>query len=244
MSSLIEAPDRRTEGFVALKKALAYCWSVAVAASPEDGPQVMEKWLNSPDKDAAWIMRENLKKNRLEKASPGWTKLWRERLAGLRPAGQLHLRLADVSEAPAVHAIMLDAFEEYRHTEAPSGALSETVEHVTELLASGKEKGLLCFLDHEPVGSVRFHPEDGMYFGRLAVRTQFQRRGVAKAMLHWLEEYARGQGDDRIWCRVRSAVARNVQLYESLGYAKSGEYEVVRKDGGTVHVAVMAKSLR
>lgn len=62
------SPDRKTEGFQALKKGLGYGWSVAAAALPEAGRPLLEKWLASPDPDVAWIMRENLKKKRIA----GW----------------------------------------------------------------------------------------------------------------------------------------------------------------------------
>ena len=32
----------------------------------------MERWLDTPDADVAWIMRENLKKNRLLRLDPEW----------------------------------------------------------------------------------------------------------------------------------------------------------------------------
>jgi hypothetical protein len=58
---------RRSEEFKALRKGLGYCWSVAVAALPAEGVPILRKWLASPDADIQWIMRENLKKNRLIK---------------------------------------------------------------------------------------------------------------------------------------------------------------------------------
>jgi hypothetical protein len=71
-ASIPEAQDRKSEDFLALKKGLGYCWSVAVAALPEEGKLRMENWLASPDQDVAWIMKENLKKNRLEKMDRDW----------------------------------------------------------------------------------------------------------------------------------------------------------------------------
>ena len=62
------------EGFKILRQAMGYCWSVAVAALPEDGKPLMEKWLTSPNADVRWIMRENLKKNRLVRMDPAWAK--------------------------------------------------------------------------------------------------------------------------------------------------------------------------
>ena len=58
--------DRRNEGFVALRKALGYGWSVAAAAAPMNAVPYLEKWLRSDDKDVAWIMKSNLGKARME----------------------------------------------------------------------------------------------------------------------------------------------------------------------------------
>lgn len=73
-------PDRRSEGFQALKKGLAYGWSVAAAYLPEPGKPRLERWFTHPDSDVLWVMRENLKKNRLERMDAGWTAAWREKL--------------------------------------------------------------------------------------------------------------------------------------------------------------------
>jgi hypothetical protein len=73
------AVDRRSEEFIALRKGLGYCWSVAVAALPVEGKAFMEKWLVYSDKDIQWIMRENLKKNRLKRMDAQWVELWLDR---------------------------------------------------------------------------------------------------------------------------------------------------------------------
>jgi hypothetical protein len=71
--------NRRSEDFVALRKGLAYCWSVALVANPESGKQMMEKWLEDSDKDIRWIMRENLKKNRLIRMDFAWVQVCLEK---------------------------------------------------------------------------------------------------------------------------------------------------------------------
>jgi hypothetical protein len=78
--SLLEEHDRHSEEFLTLRQGLAYCWSVAVAALPEKGKLFMEKWLVSTDKDIRWMMRENLKKNRLIRMDATWTGNWLERI--------------------------------------------------------------------------------------------------------------------------------------------------------------------
>jgi hypothetical protein len=64
-TGLAREQDRRSDEFRALRKALGYGWSVAVAAAPEQGRRVMGRWLGASDPDVAWVMRENLKKKRI-----------------------------------------------------------------------------------------------------------------------------------------------------------------------------------
>jgi hypothetical protein len=70
--SMAGTRDRHEEGFKALRKALGYCWSVAVAASPEAGRPLFEKWLRSEDPDVAWVMKTNLGKARMAALGKAW----------------------------------------------------------------------------------------------------------------------------------------------------------------------------
>lgn len=65
--------SRRSDGVRALRKALGYCWSVAVAADPAAGLPAFGELNATDDPDIAWIVRENGKKARLAKllAAPG-----------------------------------------------------------------------------------------------------------------------------------------------------------------------------
>jgi hypothetical protein len=62
---ILQNPLRKTEEFRILRQALAYAWSVAVAAHPDEGKPVMQAWLACPNPDVAWVMKENLKKKRI-----------------------------------------------------------------------------------------------------------------------------------------------------------------------------------
>jgi hypothetical protein len=64
----------RDESYKVLRQGMAYCWSVAIVAMPEFGKPLMEKWLHREDKDIRWMMKENLKKNRLVKMNADWVK--------------------------------------------------------------------------------------------------------------------------------------------------------------------------
>jgi HEAT repeat protein len=75
--NILEVADRKRDDLRALKKGLGYCWSVAVAALPEAGKPLMEKWLQYNDKDIAWIMKENMTKKRLQRMDASWVEKWK-----------------------------------------------------------------------------------------------------------------------------------------------------------------------
>lgn len=66
-TTIVGASDRRGAGFIALRKALGYCWSVAIEAAPEYGMILFDRWAQVDDPDIHWIIRENLSKARLKK---------------------------------------------------------------------------------------------------------------------------------------------------------------------------------
>jgi hypothetical protein len=65
--SLAASPalERPGDDVRALRKALGYCWSVAVAADPAAGLPLFTVLSGRDDPDLQWIVRENRKKNRL-----------------------------------------------------------------------------------------------------------------------------------------------------------------------------------
>lgn len=154
----------------------------------------------------------------------------------------LLIRKATLAEAGVVHAIMMDAFEQYRRDEPPTSALNETVGSVRMELESG-ETAILCFRDGEAVGSVRYLLRDGFYFHRLAVRCTEQGRGAGTAMVRWLEEEARRTGQEVIWLKVRPSQTRNLEWYRRLGYLRSTESEDLNPNGEMVKTVRMFRTL-
>jgi hypothetical protein len=65
ISQIIKRDDSTSEEFRALKKTLGYSLSVVVCGIPREGFDYLRKLSGSRDNDVAWIVRENLKKNRL-----------------------------------------------------------------------------------------------------------------------------------------------------------------------------------
>jgi hypothetical protein len=72
----LPAEKRREDDVRTLRQALGYTLSVAVTAAPDAGFTLLERLAASDDKDARWIVRENLKKARL--------KAWPERVEAVQ----------------------------------------------------------------------------------------------------------------------------------------------------------------
>lgn len=73
MTRYVASSDRRSEESRTLRQALGYCWSVVTVSDPARGRTRLERWAASPDPDARWIVRANLKKARLVRLDPAWT---------------------------------------------------------------------------------------------------------------------------------------------------------------------------
>jgi len=79
--SLEKERDRRNAEVRTLRQALGYCWSVVIAASPVAGKKRFERLVVSSDPDVRWVVRENVKKQRLEKLDPDWAAAIKKRVA-------------------------------------------------------------------------------------------------------------------------------------------------------------------
>jgi hypothetical protein len=73
-ASMETKEDMKDEAYKILRQGMGYCWSVVLVALPDIGKPLFEAWLTSEDKDIRWMMKENLKKNRLVKMDAEWVK--------------------------------------------------------------------------------------------------------------------------------------------------------------------------
>jgi hypothetical protein len=69
--SRTDPSERREPATRTLRQALGYGWSVAIAASPEEGLFMFRKLEASEDPDVRWVVKENRKKARLRRILEG-----------------------------------------------------------------------------------------------------------------------------------------------------------------------------
>jgi hypothetical protein len=72
LTKVLDHDNRLDDSEESLRKALGYGWSVVIAASPENGKRNFETLFDLQGKHIRWIMKENLKKNRLVRMDKSW----------------------------------------------------------------------------------------------------------------------------------------------------------------------------
>lgn len=132
-------------------------------------------------------------------------------------------RLTDPARAAELHALVTSAFGALA-IDPPSGVLKESITDFHERLAN--EIALIAQTrDTEPelIGSVFCaRQDDSLYIGRLAVRDDFRRLGVASALIDAAKMVGRELEIGRITLSARIALKSNVALFEKHGFVVTG----------------------
>ncbi|MEQ2468283.1 GNAT family N-acetyltransferase [Niallia hominis] len=166
-------------------------------------------------------------------------------LIGRKNERKQQINLVTEDEAPLVHRLMLEAFEDYRYVEVPSSALNEPIDKLTDALKNGTEQAILYRLNAIPLGSSRLQLKgDSLYFSRLSVTPSARGKGIAQEMLAWMEEYALLNGKQKMECKVRANVRKNISLYEKLGFIITKEEEANNPNGKLVKTVNMEKQIK
>lgn len=133
------------------------------------------------------------------------------------------LREAVDADAPVILAMQRAANEEYRHRpDGPYGAFSDTVEGTRAVMADVPV--VLAVADETIVGCVFYAREpDHCDLFRLAVLPAYQRRGIGRRLIAYVEARAVEMGLPRVQLGVRRGMPQNVPYYERLGYRMIAE---------------------
>jgi GNAT superfamily N-acetyltransferase len=138
--------------------------------------------------------------------------------SNLPERSKIDLIEANAQDAETIVRILHAAFEEYRAVlDPPSGVHKESVESVREKMQPGR--WVIAEMERRDVGCVFYEPRDEyVYLGRLAVLPEFRGRGIAKALLDYVEARAREWGFTRVRLGVRVGLDEMRAAYERHGY--------------------------
>jgi ribosomal protein S18 acetylase RimI-like enzyme len=125
---------------------------------------------------------------------------------------------ARIVDAGVVHRIMRDAYREYDATmDPPMSGVDESVTQVEDAIRKGG--AVLAWDGPTAVGSARYRlASDFVRIKRVSVLPSSRGRGVATAMLGYIERLALGQGRTEARLTVRMSLSQNLGLYERMGY--------------------------
>jgi GNAT superfamily N-acetyltransferase len=136
--------------------------------------------------------------------------------------GTVRVRHAAPDEAALLSGLIRKAFSAYPvPLVPPSSAPTETPEAVRAKLATDHGAGI-AEIGATPVGCVLFTPQGTgtLYLGRLAVLPAWRGRGVARALIAFVEGEARLARARVITLNVRIALPDNQRLFASCGFVE------------------------
>jgi GNAT superfamily N-acetyltransferase len=126
------------------------------------------------------------------------------------------------ADAPAAVATIHAAFAAQSvATDPPSAALRETVSSIAADIAGGGGAGVPDGAGFAAVMLWR-EKEGGLYLGRLAVRPEWRRRGLARLLIAAAETEARRLGLPRLHLGTRLVLADNRALFAACGFTEAG----------------------
>lgn len=135
------------------------------------------------------------------------------------PPGIAVTRCADDSRRGDILALVHEVFG---GLSPPSGALNETAADVAARFAAGPV--LIAEAGGELIGSVYGAvKEGGLYLTRMAVRPDWQKRGVGCALLKAADGEARTRGLRKLTLRVRLNLPANRTYFERAGFTVAGQ---------------------
>lgn len=129
--------------------------------------------------------------------------------------------LTDLSRIDELHSLTVAAFRDLP-IDPPSGVLKETVDDFRERLKT--ETALVVEVEGALIGGVFCATRQAsLYVGRLAVREDFKRKGVASALLDAAKAEARRLGFQRVTLSSRIALKSNIALFMKHGFVVVAE---------------------
>lgn len=148
------------------------------------------------------------------------------------------IRPASPRDAQTLAALIHGAFAEYEgRLLPPSAAMRETSDGIAAELTSaygGAIAGIEDGPGHVAAGCVLFRAEgDDLYFGRLSVLPPYRNRGIAAALVAYVEAEASRRGCAGVVLGVRIALPENQRFFARLGYTEVGRHAHARFDHDT-----------
>ena len=125
---------------------------------------------------------------------------------------------ADAKEISLLSRELIEYGLKWRYKE---GRIKELITHDSKNVAVARTKSFLAGF------GVMTYYEDSSNLDLLAVKAEFQGKGVAQKLVAWLEAVALNAGIQRIYVQARETNRQGVEFYKKMGYKKIAEKQQV-----------------
>ena len=130
---------------------------------------------------------------------------------------ELVISLATITDAEEISLLSRELIEhglKWRYTE---DRIKKLITHESKNVAVAKTSSVLAGF------GIMTYREGRSNLDLLAVKTEFQGKGVAKELINWLEAVALTAGIQRVYVQARETNKHGVEFYSKLGYQQFAE---------------------
>jgi GNAT superfamily N-acetyltransferase len=139
-------------------------------------------------------------------------------------AAQIEIRLATPEDAPAIAAILYDAFVEVKSLYTDGGFSATTPNAAQILVRMNEGPAWLALGNKVAVGTVAaLVKAESAYIRGMAVLPSARASGVGAALLRHVEDWAASQGCSRVFLSTTPFLSAAIRLYEKFGFQRTGE---------------------
>lgn len=136
----------------------------------------------------------------------------------------VRIRIAAPTDASEIASVLLESFAEYESLYTPEGFAATTPSSGSVLKRMEEGPVWVALLDRSIVGtaSAMGRGED-LYIRGMAVLPAGRGRGIARRLLHEIEDYASAHGCQRLILSTTPFLYDAIRLYERFGFNRSRE---------------------
>ena len=139
-------------------------------------------------------------------------------------AAQIEIRRATPEDAPAIAAILYDAFVEFKSLYTDEGFSATTPDAAQILVRMQEGPAWLAMGNKVALGTVAaFVKSQAAYIRGMAVLPSARVSGVGAALLRHVEDWAASQGCSRLSLSTTPFLSAAIRLYEKFGFQRTGE---------------------
>jgi ribosomal protein S18 acetylase RimI-like enzyme len=149
------------------------------------------------------------------------------------------IRKAVKADAPAIQAIMQEAFRKYMADTGLSGSMDALDESISDIEKDIETKEVyIAVIDDVAVGTVRVQllQDDTAYISRFGVMLQFHNIGIGKSLMNLMDKMLKTRGIKKVSLHTASKYKDLVRFY----YGRGFYIDSTTKDRGYVR-ALMVK---